>query len=352
MEILKDSDSEMPEASVPAETAAAAERAPMAPGRAVANFAVARLDGVLINGRGELFRHGRMLACSNPPGSTVDRRNGEQLARAAARAAVAPAPVRGERLFITDRWSGNYYHWLCDTLPRLEAYLAGTGPDEAATLLLPGRVFEQPFVRQSLEAYDGVEIEAFDEAGGNLWAERLVIPAHVAPAGQQHRQLTRQVSRRLRRHFTGGERTGRAGGRRIYITRRQARMRRLANEAAVVPVLARHGFEVVTFDELALAGQIALMKETQVLAGPHGAGLTNMMFMAAGGAVVELRQPAGSPDAFAVLAQNCGHGYFRLDCRAADSAIHHHAADLVADPERLDAMLEAATGRPVSANAS
>jgi hypothetical protein len=67
--------------------------------------------------------------------------------------------------------------------------------------------------------------------------------------------------------------------------------------------------------------------------------------MAWGGAVIELRQREGPPDAFQNLAAICGQDYFSVACAPADPATHVHAADLVVNPQRLDAALAAIAER-------
>lgn len=297
---------------------------------------VERCSGVYLNARGELFKDGHILDLSYVAGNRLERRSAARLARTVERAMVGAVEVRGERLIITDRWSVNHYHWLCDALPRLEAWLAHR---PGGDLVLPGCVLDQPFVRQSLRAYPSILLDLAGEGHANLRLESAAIVTHGAHNGFQHPELTKRAAGRLKQALGGT--ADPSGKRRIYVTRAGARMRRMANEDALAPVLARHGFEVVAFEEMTLSEQINLMAETQVLAGPHGAGLANMMFMAPGGAVLEMRQLEGPPNSFVSLASLFGHGHFYLACEAHDRDMHHHGADLIADPERVDAALGA-----------
>jgi capsular polysaccharide biosynthesis protein len=80
--------------------------------------------------------------------------------------------------------------------------------------------------------------------------------------------------------------------RRVYLTRRGARRRRVVNEDELMRALSRSGFEEVPSDRLTFAEQLRLFSETATLVAPHGAGLANMVFMPPGGSVLEL-QPEG-----------------------------------------------------------
>src|SRR5690625_7442986 len=60
------------------------------------------------------------------------------------------------------------------------------------------------------------------------------------------------------------------------------------NEDLIWPLFERDGFERVFTERMSFAEQVRLMQETSVLAAPHGAGLTNMMFCREGTHVIEI----------------------------------------------------------------
>lgn len=66
--------------------------------------------------------------------------------------------------------------------------------------------------------------------------------------------------------------------------------------------------------ELDVLEQVRIASRTRVLIGQHGAGLTNMVFMASGGVIVEIHPPLPieAVDTFQLLAAACGHRYFRV----------------------------------------
>lgn len=74
----------------------------------------------------------------------------------------------------------------------------------------------------------------------------------------------------------------------LYVSRADAARRRLANEAELERALVRLGFSVVRPGEHPVAEQRRLFASSRLVVGPHGAGLTNVVFMHPGTALVEL----------------------------------------------------------------
>ncbi len=64
------------------------------------------------------------------------------------------------------------------------------------------------------------------------------------------------------------------------------------NEQELEPILIDHGFEVIEAENLSFAAQVCLFSQAEVVAGPHGAGLTNILFAPEGCKVLELFQPS------------------------------------------------------------
>ncbi len=288
---------------------------------------------MLINDAGEIFGREGISELSFLSHGHFMRRNHARYRRRHLSAEEAAVTLDGSFLFITDAHSHNYYHWLCDALPRLEAWLVR---NPHARLLLPRRVHAQSFVRDSLAAYPQVEVVAQPQ-GLSMRIGELIVPGRAAPEARHHPDLTRKVAARLRAHFGGGVRHS---GQRIHVSRAGARFRHLVHEEGIAPILRRHGFRLLRFEDFTFAEQIRLAAEAEVVSGPHGAGLANMLFMPEGSHVLELRQLAGSPNCFYTLAAVLGHSYHVVSCRPADESRHPHVADIVVDPQALERVLQ------------
>jgi capsular polysaccharide biosynthesis protein len=75
---------------------------------------------------------------------------------------------------------------------------------------------------------------------------------------------------------------------RVYITRRDAIRRPLVNEAEIEREAISHGFAVLEFSVLPLWHQIAIARNARMIMGPHGAGLSHIVFAKPGTKVIEL----------------------------------------------------------------
>ena len=122
--------------------------------------------------------------------------------------------------------------------------------------------------------------------------------------------------------------------RRIFISRAHARGRHLLAEAELWPKLEAAGFERVHLEKLDFREQVDLMRETAVLVGPHGAGLTNMIFCPDGADIVEIADPDYPNPNFYALASAMGHRYWLLPGHGKGKG-HALERDLQIDPSRV-----------------
>ena len=246
--------------------------------------------------------------------------------------------------WIVDDWSAGYFHWLADALTRL--YTIRHLLDELV-LLLPHRFAALEFVRSSLEAFGVREVEYLrpDEV---VRCERLLVPTPTAPSGHYNEAVIRSVRDVLVGAFRpAAERDGK----RMYISRGKARKRRIVNEGAVVDALRACRFEVVHPEEHSLAEQVRMASAADCLVSNHGAGLTNMLFMRAGGRVLELRHRAdGVNNCYFALASALDLDFFYQTGDPEDPREDAHTANLRVDVralrETLDLMLGGRTAAP------
>jgi capsular polysaccharide biosynthesis protein len=75
------------------------------------------------------------------------------------------------------------------------------------------------------------------------------------------------------------------------VSRGDVAHRRVSNEPAVIGVLKRLGFQEARLAGLAVAEQIAVFANAEVIVAPHGAGLSNLVYAAPRTRVLEMFSP-------------------------------------------------------------
>lgn len=181
---------------------------------------------------------------------------------------------------VHSNWSNGYYHWLTESLPR-SYELHKNFPN--ATIALPSISYAR-YV-ESLNAIGITEIAFFPDEK-NLDVENPILskcPRKFATTAPEIlRNLVEEIKRNLHTQVCS------APSRIVCVSRRKARGRRLLNEAALLDRLRGREVIDVCLEDLSFRDQVELMSQTKVLIGMHGAGLTNLMFMPAGGTVIEI----------------------------------------------------------------
>lgn len=101
-----------------------------------------------------------------------------------------------------------------------------------------------------------------------LHAASMVTVGHfIAPVAIQH--LRRELSRRAAPAIDAP--------RRIYLSRRGAATRKLANEAELLPLLERHGFVLMQPETMSASEQLGLFQSAECILGVEGAALVNLL---------------------------------------------------------------------------
>ena len=240
-------------------------------------FGIVAQGGRLVR---DTIRHGRMLSSIFPG----------QRAESFQEAMGAPGmELRGATPEIARRVPGhtfllgygvyeNYFNWILRYASRVAMYQAMPQP---CRLVVPAPV--KPYVAETLE-FLGVprdQVEYLDEP---LAFERLTL---MSPFAIGRYELSPLIVSTLRGHpnVTGLPRGPR---RRLYIPRRNVRMRTVVNQAAVESALRRLDFEIFDNAEYSVREQAQAFRDAAIIVAPHGAGLANIVWCDAGTPVIEL----------------------------------------------------------------
>lgn len=246
----------------------------------------------------------------------------------ALQSAVPPVRLRRATWFI-ERVYHNHSHWLTAHLPKV-LLLRERG--QLSEALLPSERPASVDASLAMLGIDPGEMTVFDFARP-LQVEELT----VVGTDRFRPELLGQVAAAFRGAPAPPAR------RRLFISRQQAARRRLLNEDEVWPLFRQAGFERVCLEALPFAAQVGLMREAEVIAGPHGAGLTNMLFCPPGTEVMEIADLDFPNPNFYAQASALGHHYWRLGGHARGDG-RPIDRDLYIDPARIAEALSALPG--------
>jgi hypothetical protein len=100
--------------------------------------------------------------------------------------------------------------------------------------------------------------------------------------------------------------------RRLYINRNDTRKRRIVNEAEIWPSFARRRFQNISAGKVAFRDQVALFAEAEIVAGPHGAGFSNLLFAPESAKVLEISNVERVKSVYFLLTKAMGQHYLPL----------------------------------------
>jgi hypothetical protein len=176
-------------------------------------------------------------------------------------------PLTGRTaIAITPEAAGNYYHWLIDLLPRVALLREHEQFSSFARFLVNGT--RAPYEAASLRALDlPAEKIFYTGANDRFRLEHAVIPS-MDHASKVIAPWKIEALRRLRDSISLGK-SGPAPPR-LYVSRRQAAVRRLVNESELQQVLKDDGFTCVELEERPWPEQVALFAGARIVVASSG----------------------------------------------------------------------------------
>lgn len=161
-------------------------------------------------------------------------------------------------------WSGNYFHWMIDHLPTVQAAMEYYWRTDVPPTLLLGHN-PPAFVTDSLGAMQISSYKVIDHY--HYIVDKLIVPAWPRENGFVRRGAVDYLRDFLREEQDTPSK--------VYITRRNAEARRLTNEEEIEDMMIARGFAVVSMEHLSFQDQQRIASSASVIVGPHGAGLVN-----------------------------------------------------------------------------
>ena len=211
----------------------------------------------------------------------------------------------------------NYYHWICEILPRLW-YRDYYEELRDLPILVPANL--PTFAIESFELLGIPLSQLIPLTPKSIAVKELLIPSMMA-----NECASTQMISFLRKKLHGSSSLSTLK-RRIYISRRDASTRKVSNEAEVMQLLKPLGFEEVVLSNLSLKDQVELFSSAELVIGPHGAGITNLVFCPPGSKLIEFMPRAISSRLYYLLCKKAGIAY---GCLMVDEDANSFRVDII-----------------------
>lgn len=189
--------------------------------------------------------------------------------------------IKEPLVFPIDNWSTGFFHWFADVVPRI-LYTKKNAANP--TLLLPEIYKNFGFVNSSLEII-GIKNIRWIKKGEVVLAKKLIIPTVATVSGN----YDESAIKKMREIFRAAAKKESLFGNKIYISRANAKKRRIDDEEKIKPILSKYGFRIIEPEKLSFEDQLSIFSKTKYLISIHGAGLMNMLFMPEKSSIIELR---------------------------------------------------------------
>jgi len=213
--------------------------------------------------------------------------------------------VREPVLLFFDHYHFNFTHFLVEAYPRLYALrehfptFVPLLPAIDADLAAP----ERSYILSCLQAL-GISVKSCIplHKSAHYSCESLVLPTqvkmhprHVVPAIAHLADYYRDIG-------------DRGVGERIFISRENAKKRKLRNSHEVEATLTRHGFRKVVMEHLSFREKVNVMSRARALVCSDSSSVTNAIFMPRGSRILAFRPPV-FPNYNVVLSSLFGHHF-------------------------------------------
>ena len=191
-----------------------------------------------------------------------------------------------EAIHFCGDYSYNYYHWVIECLPRLS--IIDKFPEyDTIPLLIDEGLFPQQL--DALDILNKKKRQLITLKTGCLYEiDKLIIPSMLTVIRDNSRSpvafdkdvlITPQAIHYVRNNiFNRLGLNPSHGFRKLFITRKKPKYRRLLNIEKIEELMITLGFEIVFAESLSFINQVQLFSQAEIVVGPSGAGLTNIIF--------------------------------------------------------------------------
>ena len=230
-------------------------------------------------------------------------------------------------LWILDDKVNVYYHWLFDSLQR---YFLLPEELQKHPIMIP-EVYKNNFI---IEHLDFLEINYLIIEKNKLTkVNNCIIPSYSAPSGNFNNEVLMKMRNSYLEKFN--IEVTKNMKRKIWIDRHNVR-RQIKNKEEILNILKKYNIEIIQPEKFKIKEIIKIISESQIIMGPHGSGLSNILFANKGTTIIDIREKTDNyRNAIFSLSSDLGLNYFFFN----DTSVIDEDESVYLDKDILDKFL-------------
>lgn len=209
--------------------------------------------------------------------------------------------------------ANTYAHWLLDLLPRFNLLLRSNIPISDIDYFIVNGT-ELPFQEQTLKILDIPQKKLISSSPDlHIKADRLVVPSLPRVRFNTSEWTPKWVCDFLKEKFLHYRNSDISNSqKKLYISRENAKVRRVVNETEVIALLSEFGFKVIYLESMPVSEQARLFFSANIIITPHGAGLANLVFCQPKTKIIEFFSPNYLNLCYWVISNQIGLEYYYI----------------------------------------
>lgn len=225
----------------------------------------------------------------------------------------------------------NYYHWLLEAMPRL--FLL---KDEASNLTLILNSNSPSFIKQYVSFFAFKKIKYIQD-NQLVKVDQVTFTSFTSRGLCMHEPIIKDMVRWLFKinNIVINENPKR----KIFITRQNAKYRRLINEPDVIAYLESVGFEILTLEDYSVIQQIQIFNDAEYVIGTQGAGMANMIYSIHAKLLITIIHEEHQDEAYLNQTSINQTGCYFLQCKGLGTFDYKNNDDICVDLEKLKSIV-------------
>jgi capsular polysaccharide biosynthesis protein len=206
----------------------------------------------------------------------------------------------------------NIAHWFFDSIPRIHLLKESGMFEETNFFIVPRYIYDYHIDSLNLLGIDKEKVIVGKE-DTHIIAKNLIVSSH--PRGDRSFLLPLWITQFLRTAYLHENDKEKSLPKRVFISRKDSKLRQITNEDELVKLLKEFGFETVLLSRYPLLEKIKLFFNAEIIVSASGAGLTSLFFGDKKSAIVEIFPEGFVFTHYYNIAYHVGMSYFPLICK-------------------------------------